>query len=256
MEIHSVNRFGIHTVIFRLTLRILSHRKLQYPLFGFSIQFMRFNTCLIDLDGTLSDPKPGITGSIQYGLEKLGMPVPSQDDLEFAIGPPLHDTFLQLVGGDSQKAQQGLDFYRERFGTVGMYENELYDGIPHVLQRLKDSKLQLFVATSKPHFYADPITKHFGIRDFFEHIHGSEMNGDRVNKGELIQYIIEQEKIDPKDTVMIGDRKHDVLAAKQHGIATIGVLYGYGSKDELTTAGADVLVEKPEEIPELVIQPK
>ena len=213
---------------------------------------MKFKTCLIDLDGTLTDPKPGITGCIQYGLEKLGRPVPSKDELEFAIGPPLHDTFLQLLGGDSAKAQQGLDFYRERFGTVGMYENELYDGIPETLQRLREAGLQLFVATSKPHFYAKPITEHFGIRDFFQHIHGSEMSGERVNKGELIEYIIEQEKIDPALTVMIGDRKHDILAAKQHSIQSVGVLYGYGSKEELTTAGADVLINTPEEMAEVV----
>lgn len=210
-------------------------------------------TCLFDLDGTLTDPKPGITGCIQYGLEKLGYPVPSQDELEWCIGPPLHDSFLQLCGGDSEAAAKGLDYYRERFGSIGMYENELYDGIPETLQQISDAGIQLFVCTSKPHFYADPITQHFGIRHFFQHIHGSEMTGERVNKGELIEYIIGQEKIDPATTLMIGDRKHDILGAKQHGIQTIGVLYGYGSKEELTDAGADVLAESPVEIADAIL---
>ena len=205
-------------------------------------------TCFFDLDGTLTDPKPGITGCIQYGLEKLGHPVPTQDELEWCIGPPLHDSFLQLCGGDSEAAAKGLTYYRERFGTIGMYENELYDNIPETLQRFSDAGIQLFVCTSKPHFYAGPITEHFGIRHFFQHVHGSEMTGERVNKGELIQYIIQEEGIDRTTTVMIGDRKHDILGAKQHGIRTLGVLYGYGSKEELTDAGADALVESPAEI--------
>ena len=214
---------------------------------------MKFNTCLLDLDGTLTDPKPGITGCIQYALEKLGQPTPSKDELEFAIGPPLYDSFLYLLAGDPEAAQHGMDYYRERFGSIGMYENNLYEGIPETLQQLKDSGRQLFVATSKPHYYARPITEHFGIRHFFEHVHGSEMTGERVHKGELLDYILETEGIDAARTVMIGDRKHDILAAKQHGMYAIGVLYGYGSKEELIEAGADGLVETPGGIAEAIV---
>jgi phosphoglycolate phosphatase len=210
-------------------------------------------TCLFDLDGTLSDPKPGITGCIQYGLEKLGQAVPSQDELEWCIGPPLHDSFLQLCGGDSQMAAKGLEYYRERFGTIGMYENKLYDNIPETLERFSEAGIQLFVCTSKPHYYAGPITEHFGIRHFFQHVHGSEMTGERVNKGKLIEYIIREEGIDPSTTIMIGDRKHDIFGAKQHAIHTVGVLYGYGSKEELTEAGADTLVTSPQEIADTVL---
>ncbi|MCB1121515.1 MAG: HAD family hydrolase [Verrucomicrobiae bacterium] len=205
-------------------------------------------TCLFDLDGTLSDPKPGITGCIQYALETLQQPVPTKDELEWAIGPPLLDTFLTLLNGDEAAAARGLSLYRERFGTLGMYENELYPGIPECLGKLTEAGMQLFVATSKPHFYAKPITEHFGINHIFKHVHGSEMSGERIHKTDLLAYILEVEKIDPAETIMIGDRKHDILAAKAHGIATIGVLYGYGSREELTAAGADMLVETPEEI--------
>lgn len=195
------------------------------------------NTCLFDLDGTLTDPKPGITGCIQYGLEKLGANVPSKDDLEFAIGPPLHDTFLQLLNGDEDGAVKGLGFYRERFGTIGLFENQIYAGIHDCLSKIKEAGVQLFVCTSKPHFYAKQIAEHFEFDHFFDHVHGSELSGERVNKGELIEYIIETETIDPERTLMIGDRKHDVLGAKRHGIRTLGVLYGYGSREELEEAG-------------------
>lgn len=209
-------------------------------------------TCLIDLDGTLTDPKAGITGCIQYALEKLNQHVPTKDELEFAIGPPLCDTFLELAGGDPERASQGLDYYRERFGTVGMFENEVYPGIHDCLTALKKAGLQLFICTSKPHFYAKQIAAHFQFDHFFDHIHGSEMNGDRVIKGELIEYIIKTEGIDPAKTVMIGDRKHDILGAKRSYIKTIGVLYGYGSKEELTEAGADLFAENPFDLISLV----
>lgn len=205
-------------------------------------------TCLFDLDGTLTDPKSGITGCIQFALETLQQPVPTKDDLEWAIGPPLHESFLTLLNGDEAAAARGLALYRERFGKRGMYENALYPGIPDCLKDLAGADKPLFVATSKPHFYAKPITEYFGIHHFFQHVHGSEMSGERVHKADLLAHILEVEQLDPADTVMIGDREHDILAAKAHGIATIGVLYGYGSREELVRAGADTLVASPGEI--------
>lgn len=210
-------------------------------------------TCLIDLDGTLTDPKSGITGCIQYALQKLNRPVPRRDELEFAIGPPLYDTFLGLTGADSELAAQGLGHYRDRFGTVGMFENKVYPGIHDCLTMLKEAGLQLFICTSKPHFYAKQIAEHFRFDHFFDHIHGSEMNGDRVDKGELIEYIIKTESIDPAKTVMIGDRKHDIAGAKRCDIQTIGVLYGYGSREELTQAGADRFAETPSDLVPLLL---
>ena len=214
---------------------------------------MNPKTCLFDLDGTLTDPKPGITGCIQYALEKLGQTVPTKDELEYAIGPPLHDTFLQLLGNDPDAASQGLLFYRERFGTVGLFENQVYPGIHDCLHQIKEAGIQLFICTSKPHFYAKQIAEHFEFDHFFDHVHGSEMSGERVHKDELIEYIIETEKFNPADTIMIGDRKHDILGAKHHGLRTIGVLYGYGSREEHVEAGADEMVDSPEEIVEMVL---
>ncbi|MCZ6674616.1 MAG: HAD family hydrolase, partial [Verrucomicrobia bacterium] len=206
-----------------------------------------------DLDGTLTDPKAGITGFIQHALEKLDQPVPDKDELTWCIGPPLYDSFLELLENDADAAEKAMGFYRDRFETVGMFENELYAGIPDCLRQLKEAGISLFVATSKPHFYAKKIAEHFGISHFFNHIHGSEMSGERVNKVELIKYIIETESLDPSKTIMIGDRKHDILGAKRFGIRTIGVLYGYGSKEELIEAGTDELVKSAGEIAELIL---
>ena len=214
---------------------------------------MSIKTCLFDLDGTLTDPKPGITGSIQYALKKLGQTVPSQDDLESAIGPPLLETFTQLLGGDSDAANQGVLFYRERFGTIGLFENEVYPGIHDCLGKIMDAGIKLYIATSKPHFYAKQIAAHFKFDHFFGHIHGSEMTGERQDKGELIQYIIETQDLDPDTTIMIGDRKHDIIGAKKNKLRTIGVTYGYGSREELTTAEADELVESPAEIAKFLL---
>jgi phosphoglycolate phosphatase len=214
---------------------------------------MPIKTCLFDLDGTLTDPKPGITGSIQYALEKLGQTVPSQDDLASAIGPPLLETFMHLLGGDSKAAKQGVLFYRERFGTIGLFENKVYPGIHDCLTKVKDAGYALFVATSKPHYYAKQIAAHFKFDHFFGHIHGSEMTGERQDKGDLIRYIIETECLDTETTIMIGDRKHDIIGAKKNNLRTIGVTYGYGSREELTTAEADELVETPAGISKLLL---
>jgi phosphoglycolate phosphatase len=215
---------------------------------------MKPSTCLFDLDGTLTDPKIGITGCIQYALEKLDQQAPTKDELEFAIGPPLYLTFLQLLDNDPEAAAKGVLFYRERFGTIGLFENVVYPGIHDSLSKLKDAGIQLFVATSKPHVYAKRIAEHFEFDHFFDHVHGSEMSGERQDKGELINHILTTEGLEPETTLMIGDRKHDILGAKQCGLRTIGVLYGYGSKDELTEAGADDLADSPEGIVEEIVR--
>ena len=168
--------------------------------------------------------------------------------------PPLYDSFLHLLDNDPEKASQGLNYYRERFGSIGLFENEVYQGIHDCLARLKDVGLTLFICTSKPHFYATQIAEHFQFDQFFKHIHGSELTGERVDKGELITYIIEQENIDPACTIMIGDREHDIIGARKNGLRTLGVTYGYGSKEELNEAGADQLVENPGEIAALVLR--
>jgi len=202
------------------------------------------NTIFFDLDGTLTDPKPGITASIQYALARLDRPVPAQDELTWCIGPPLRASFVTLLGGEDQ-ADRAVSLYRERFADVGLYENSLYSGIADVLAALSGSGRRLFVATSKPHVFADRIIDHFGLRPYFSHVFGSELDGTRVNKSDLLAYALEQARIDPSQAIMIGDRSHDILGARANAIAAVGVLYGYGSRDELIEAGAYQLCATP-----------
>lgn len=206
------------------------------------------DTVFFDLDGTLSDPKIGITASIQYALAKLDIPVPTQDELTWCIGPPLHASFKALLGTSDADADRAVAFYRERFGDVGLFENTLYAGIEDVLTAVAPGR-RLFVATSKPHVFADRIIDHFGLRRHFERVFGSELDGTRVHKTDLLRYALDETSTDPARAKMIGDRKHDIIGAANNGIGTIGVLYGYGSRAELTEAGAHHLCATPSEIP-------
>lgn len=191
-----------------------------------------------DLDGTLTDPKIGITRSIQYALGKLDHPaMPTEDELTWCIGPPLRASFVKLLGGD-HAADAAVAFYRERFSDVGLFENGVYDGVPEVLTTLRASGHRLFVATSKPHVFAERIIDHFGLRDHFERVFGSELDGTRVDKSDLLEYALKEAAVDPLRTLMIGDRSHDMVGARNNGMKGIGVLYGYGSRNELTQAGA------------------
>jgi len=191
-----------------------------------------------DLDGTLTDPKIGITRSIQYALGKLEHPtIPTEDELTWCIGPPLRGSFAKLLGAE-HSADLAVSYYRERFSDVGLYENGVYDGIGDVLTTLGQSGRRLFVATSKPHVFAERIIEHFGLRHHFERVFGSELDGTRVDKSHLLQYALQQTSVDPSRAIMIGDRSHDIVGARNNGIRAIGVLYGYGSEDELTAAGA------------------
>ena len=208
-------------------------------------------TVFFDLDGTLSDPKIGITKSIQYALERLDVPVPTTDDLLWCIGPPLRASFVELV--DEARADQGLALYRERFGDVGLYENDLYDGIPETLQAFSDAGTRLFVATSKPHVYASRIVEHFGIAGHFERVFGSELDGTRVDKSELLEYALQETGADAASSAMIGDREHDMTGAVNNGLIGIGALYGYGTQEELETAGARRVAELPDKITNLLL---
>ena len=210
---------------------------------------MKFETLLFDLDGTLTDPKKGITRSIRYALRKLGKPLPDADDLHWCIGPPLLDSLKKLIGNnDSAKAYQALTFYRERYGRIGKFENEVYSQIPDMLSQLNSGKASLFVATSKPAVYAIEILNHFGLAHNFRKIYGSELTGELSDKTELIQHIFNKEGIEKEFTVMVGDRRHDIIGARGNGIASIGVTYGYGTKDELINSGATWLADNPSDI--------
>ncbi len=194
-------------------------------------------SAFFDLDGTLTDPKPGITRCIQYALERLGFPVPAEDDLVWCIGPPLHASMKKFVGTD-ELAHRAVELYRERFRDVGLYENEVYAGIEETLAKVAAGGRRLFVATSKPKVYADRIVEHFGLGRHFEHIFGSELDGTRTDKADLLAYALTEANVDPARAIMIGDRSHDVVGARKNGMKAIGVLYGYGSLAELMDAGA------------------
>jgi phosphoglycolate phosphatase len=208
-------------------------------------------TLFFDLDGTLTDPKPGITGSIQYALEKLDRAVPSQDELTWCIGPPLRASFVALLGGE-EHADRAVALYRERFGDVGLFENSLYPDIPAVLATLAQSPRRLFVATSKPHVFASRIIEHFGLAGHFERVFGSELDGTRVHKADLLAYALAETGVDPSQALMIGDRSHDVVGAIANGIDAVGVTYGYGSGEELIEAGAISLCASPGVIPQVI----
>ena len=206
-----------------------------------------------DLDGTLTDPKLGITRSIQYALERLGREVPHPDTLTWCIGPPLHGSLVKLLG-DVELANRALLLYRERFGDVGMFENAVYSGIEATLASLADGNRRLFVATSKAHVYATRIIAHFKLDGYFEQVFGAELDGTRTDKTELLKYALLTAGIDPAEALMIGDRSYDIVGARNNGMRTLGVLYGYGSRDELIDAGAHGLCASPHDIPAQTIR--
>lgn len=201
-------------------------------------------TILFDLDGTLVDPAIGITHSIQHALAKLGQPVFPQADLLKYIGPPLRQSFATMLHtGDLILVEQAMSLYRERYATVGLLENAVYPGIPALLAQLYERPVRLFLATAKPHVYARRILAHHGLEPYFAGVYGSELDGRHENKGDLLAYLLETEGLAAAATLMVGDREHDIQAARQNGLRSIGVTYGYGSVAELQTAGADVLCE-------------
>ena len=210
---------------------------------------------LFDLDGTLTNPKEGITRCVRYGMEALGYPAPPLDELTPFIGPPLLDMYMETCGFTKEQGLLAVAKYRERFGTVGMFENEVYEGIPELLTELKAAGKHLGVATSKPGVFAVPILEHFHLDGYFERIIGSELDGTRVKKGEVITEALRQfgEEETNGRVVMVGDRKHDISGAKENHIPSIGVCYGFGGREELKEAGADHIAETVEELKTLLL---
>lgn len=213
-----------------------------------------YNTILFDLDGTLTDPGIGITNSVAYALDKYGIQVQDRSELYKFIGPPLQDSFVDFYGFSEAEAKKAVDYYREYYKVKGIYENRLYDGMEELLSALCDAGKKLLVATSKPEPFSIRILEHFGIRQYFTYIAGSNMDGTRSIKKEVIAYALEAGNVTDKSAaVMVGDRKFDILGAKSMGLASIGVLFGYGSREELEEAGADYIAAQTGDIYSLVV---
>ncbi len=209
---------------------------------------------LFDLDGTLTDPASGITKSVNYALEFFGIKTEDLCELCKFIGPPLKGSFMKYYDFDEARAELAVEKYREYFREIGIYENELIEGIDTLLAKLSEDGRQLIVATSKPKVFADIILEHFGLAKYFGLVCGSELDGTRVNKDEVITYALEMAGIsDLSSAVMVGDREHDVIGALRNGIDCIGVLFGYGSREELQEAGATLIVGSVKELEEALM---
>jgi phosphoglycolate phosphatase len=206
---------------------------------------------LLDLDGTLSDPKDGIISAYRFAMKEVGRPMPADEDLTWIIGPPLRVTFLQALG-DERLALAALGYYRAHYGERGLYESTPYPGVRPALEALRAEGDRLFLATSKLVDFAGRILVHFGIVDLFDGIYGSQLDGSYDNKADLIALILQREGLDPVSCVMVGDRKHDVIGANVNRIPCIGATWGYGGEAELRAAGAAALCASPAELPACV----
>lgn len=209
----------------------------------------KYDVILFDLDGTLTDSSPGIINSIIYALKKYDITVNNKAELKKFLGPPLHESFREFYGFDEEKSMEAVRFYREYFSTKGLLENEVYDGVPSLLKNLCYKGKRLIVATSKPQEFTDRIMAHFGLGEYFEFVAGSNLDGTRSKKAEVIEYALQKCQItDKSKVVMVGDRMHDIIGAKAVGIDSVGVEYGYGDYDELNYAGATYIVKTVEEL--------
>lgn len=206
-----------------------------------------YRKILFDLDGTLTDPKEGICRSVQYALHAFGIEEPDIDRLTPFIGPPLKDSFMEFYHMTSEQAEKAVEKYRERFSVTGLYENQVYPGIPQMLERLKHMGYRMAIASSKPTVFVERILTHFSLDPYFDVVVGSELNGKRVNKDEVIRDAVEQlcegEAVSYRQVIMVGDRKFDVAGAAAFGMECIGVAYGYAQEGELQKVGAAYVAE-------------
>ncbi|NNJ10856.1 HAD hydrolase-like protein [Chloroflexales bacterium ZM16-3] len=204
----------------------------------------RYTTVLFDLDGTLTDPLEGIARCIRYALERLGRPPLSDEVLRGWIGPSLRNSLASVLDGDQALVEQGMTLYRERYAPIGIYENRVYEGIPKLLADLAAAGCKVCLATSKPQIFAQHILEHFDIVQYFTVIGGASLDTSRESKADVIAYVLgELPAADRASAVMVGDREHDVLGAREHQLPAIGVTHGYGSRAELTAAGAVAVVD-------------
>ncbi len=208
-------------------------------------------TIFFDLDGTITESGIGITKSVAYALRKHGIEEPNRQNLDRFIGPPLIDSFMRFYGFTADQARQAVEDYREYYAVTGIFENRVYDGVETMLQKLCAAGHTCVLATSKPEHYARQIVDHFGLTRYFSHICGATMDEKRTDKTAVIAYALEV--TGAADPIMVGDREHDILGGKAHGLETVGVLYGYGSREELQAAAADHIAATAEEAAEILL---
>ena len=215
-----------------------------------------FDFVLFDLDGTLTDSAPGIINCIEYALTELDLPSPGSDELRAHLGPPLAVTFRDHFGMDESQITAAIAKYRERYHDIGLFENQVYDGIPELLMTLQQAGYRMATATSKPEYSATRILQHFDLDQYFEFIGAAALDTSRDSKSLVIGHTLKNTNTHPDShsMIMIGDRSHDVHGAKEHGIDTIGVLWGYGDAPELQAAGAIHLASHPQSLGEMLLQ--
>lgn len=212
-----------------------------------------YDIVLFDLDGTIIDSGLGITNSVTYALKKYGIEVEDRTSLYKFIGPPLYKSFMNFYGFSEEEAHKAVDYYREYYSVHGVFENDVYEGIEELVKALYEKGKTIVLATSKPEDYARKILEHIGLSKYFTFIAGSEMSHSRVDKIEVIAYAFENCGILEYDkAIMIGDREYDIIGAKHFNMDSIGVLFGYGSREELSKAGATYIVENAMEILNIV----
>ena len=218
-----------------------------------------YKYAFFDLDGTITNPGVGITSAVAYALNHYNIDIEDKTTLYPFIGPPLIDSFMKYFDFTKEKAREAVGVYREYYSVKGLYENDVYEGVPEMLKRLKEQGVYICLATSKPELFAEKIINHYKLDTYFDMICGAAMDESRTKKAEVIRYAIDkinsstQTIIDKKEIVMIGDREHDILGAKEIGLDSIGVLYGYGSREELVSAGATQTVSTTVEIADKVL---
>ncbi|MFI3069255.1 HAD family hydrolase [Streptococcus suis] len=212
-----------------------------------------YQTILFDLDGTLTDSGQGILNSVAYALEKMGIEEPDTANLNQFIGPPLYESFSRFYQLSPEDTQSAVDAFRVYFKEKGMFENQLYPGIIPLLEELRTAGKTLIIATSKPEIFAKQILEHFGIAHYFDVIAGASLDSSRISKADVIGYAINQLEAFPKHAVMIGDREHDIEGARMHQLPAIGVLYGYGNKQEFEKAGATMIVETIQDLKKVLL---
>ncbi len=214
----------------------------------------KYDVVLFDLDGTLTDPGEGITNSVAHALKKYGITVEDRTELYKFIGPPLHESFEKCYGFSRKESLTAVEHYREYYRDKGIYENKVYDGIEDLLKNLFENGKKVILATSKPEIFAREILRHFNIEKYFYYSAGANLDGSRTNKAEVIEYALREGGVtDKSSAVMVGDREHDIIGANINGLDSIGVLFGYGNREELETVGATHIAATVKDIERIIL---